>query len=388
MTIQRESTRTHADQRRLRLAVVGAGHLGRIHARLLADQADVELVAVVDPIAAAREQVAAAAHSQPVADYRDLINGSGDACRVDGVIIATPTMHHREVASDFLHAGVAVLVEKPIATTLAEADDLVAIADSRGAILQVGHIERFNPALTAALPHLQSPRFIEATRSGSFTFRSTDVGVVLDLMIHDIDIALSLANSEIVRIEAVGCSVVTRHEDVAHAWIEFASGCVAQLAASRVGPAVVRRSTVWSSSGCAIIDYGGRSASAMTPSEALRRREFDVDALNMEERADWKDRFAAAHLPVTPVEVSDRNAMVDEQRDFIAAIRTGVTPRVDGRQGRDVLAVALQIVDAIERRSVGRQPQGEDFEPKILHAPQWRPTAHPVDARPHRREAG
>ncbi len=213
---------------RLRCAVVGAGYLGRFHAQKYAGLAQCELVGIADPEAAARERIGAELGVATHADYRDLLG------RVDAVSVATPTTLHHAVARDFLRAGAHVLVEKPIAATAAEARELIAIAGERGRVLQVGHLERFNPVIVAAARELSGPRFIESNRLAPFKARGTDVSVVLDLMIHDIGIVLALVQSPIRKIDSVGISVLSKTEDIANARIEFESGCVANLTASRM----------------------------------------------------------------------------------------------------------------------------------------------------------
>src|SRR6478609_7887582 len=174
----------------LRVAVIGAGHLGRIHARLAAGLEEIELVAVADPVEAARESVAQEAKTRAVADYRELI---GD---IDAAIIATPTTYHHAVGMELLGCGLPLLIEKPLAVTAQQASDLVTLARQKNVALQVGHVERFNPALTAVATDVRDPKYIEAVRTSGYTFRSTDIGVVMDMMIHDLDIVLSLAKSE------------------------------------------------------------------------------------------------------------------------------------------------------------------------------------------------
>jgi len=215
----------------LRLAVIGAGRLGGFHAQKAAANPDVELVAVVDPVPAARNRVAAECHTRALADYRGLVGA------IDAAIVAAPTRLHHRIGMDLAGEGVHLLVEKPLCSRLAEAEELVERAEKQGVVLQVGHVERFNPAFAAAAPYLVEPKYIEAVRASGFTFRSTDVGVVLDLMIHDIDLVLSLVGSPVQRVEAMGVSVLGGHEDAANARIQFASGCVATLSASRVSRA-------------------------------------------------------------------------------------------------------------------------------------------------------
>ena len=360
----------------LRLAVIGAGHLGRIHARLLSQMPDLVLVGIADPVSAAREQVAADCGSVPYADYRELLG------RVDAAVVATPTRFHRDVALDFLNQGTPLLVEKPIAASVSEADELVDAARRHGTILQVGHIERFNPAFTAAIAHIRRPQYIEAVRASGFTGRSTDIGVVHDLMIHDIDLVLSLVESPLVRVDAIAVPILGQKEDAAQARLEFADGCVANLSASRVSfsEAPNRRMHLWSAEGFAEIDFGKRGVKIVTPCEAVRSGEFDYNALPAEEKSGFKDRVFADILKLQPVEFEARNALADELRDFVDAIRAGTQPRVTGQQGRDALAVAEAVLNSAQTHRWEVRAKA----PPILRGPHWN---LPQPSRPIRREA-
>src|SRR5436309_4439560 len=219
----------------LRVAVIGVGHLGRHHARLLAALPDVTLAAVVDTNTARADEIAPRNGPQAAYDYRDVLG------RIDAVTLAVPTLIHHEIAVPFLEAGIPVLVEKPIARTLAEADVMISAALRAGVPLAVGHTERFNPAVAAARPMLTDPRFIEVHRLGAFPDRSLDIDVVFDLMIHDLDVLLSLVTSEVESIEAVGVPVLTGKVDIANARLRFANGCIANLTASRISRDRVRK---------------------------------------------------------------------------------------------------------------------------------------------------
>jgi predicted dehydrogenase len=370
---------------KLKLAVVGAGHLGRIHARLLGAMDDVELVGVADPVSAAREQVAADCHTKAFADHRELLS------RVDAAIIATPTRLHHAVALDFLRQGTPLLIEKPLASSVAEADELVEAAHRSGAILQVGHIERFNPAFTAVASRVPHPQYIEAVRAAGYTGRSIDIGVVYDLMIHDIDLTLSLVAAPVSRIQALGVAILGKHEDVAQARLEFANGCVAHLSASRVSYATApnRNMQIWSATGYASIDFGNRSASLVTPSQTVLDGQFDCETLSLEERSTLKERVFSELLKLEPLVVESRNALADEQRDFVDAVRTAAVPRVTGEAGREALAVAEGILGSIR----GHQWNGSAAgplrpllsPPPVLRGPHWPRT---TETRPLRREAG
>jgi predicted dehydrogenase len=217
---------------------------------------------------------------------------------------------------------------------------------------------------------------MEAVRAAGFTFRSIDIGVVLDLMIHDLDLVMALAASPVKEIRAMGLAIVGRHEDVANARIEFENGCVANLSASRISPVMSRRMQVWAHHAYAAIDFGNRAASVIRASEAILRREIDVNAMNDEARIRLKDQLTVDHLPLEPLEVENRNAMQDEQRDFIDSVRQGSQPKVTGEAGRDVVAVAEQILDQIASHRWNGQvdgPVGPLATPPlpILRGPHW-----------------
>jgi predicted dehydrogenase len=357
---------------KLRVAVVGAGRLGGFHAQKLAARNDVELLAVVDPLAANRERVAAQCHTEPFADYAGLLD------LLDAAVIATPTVLHHQIARDFLLSSVHLLVEKPLAATRAEADELAAIARRKGVVLQVGHVERFNPAFSAAAAEISQPKYIEAVRTSGFTFRSTDIGVVLDVMIHDIDLVLSLVRSPLRKINALGLSVLGGHEDVANVRLEFECGCVATLSASRVSYEQERRMQVWSADGFAAIDFKSLTATLVRPSEALLRRQFDVDALTPPQVDHYRQHFAEEHLPQRQLSFQAVDALCLEQDDFLASIREHRQPRVNGEAGRDALAVAEQILARIDAHRWDAAPDGLAGPlalPRrhILSAPQFAP---------------
>ena len=356
---------------KLRLAVIGVGHLGKIHARLLRQVEGAELVGVVDPSPEARAAVAAEFMVPACADHRSLIG------QIDAAIIATPSRLHHGVAHDLLTRGVNVFVEKPMTLNIGDADDLIAEAESRRLILQVGHVERFNPALTAAAPHLAEPKYIDAVRSGPFTCRSTDIGVVLDLMIHDIDVALSLVDDELTSVQALGAAVIGPNEDWAQARLTFAGGCVANLSASRVAWQSQRSMHVVCSGTIAQIDFGARKTQVMRPAEKLLAGDFDVNCLSPEERTHLKDHLFTDYLPLTDLAVAESNALLEEQREFIAAIRGEASVRVSGRDGRRALDVAERILadiaahrwDGISTGAIGPRFETRDA---VLRGPHWK----------------
>jgi predicted dehydrogenase len=326
---------------RLRLAVVGVGHLGRIHARLAAGVPEIELVAVVDERREAREAVAAEHGCRAVGDFRELVG------EVDAAVVATPTFTHCDVAGELIRGGVHVLVEKPIAPNVQDADELVHLARKRHVVLQVGHVERFNPGLISVEAKLREPKYIEARRQSGYTFRSTDVGVVLDLMIHDIDVTLALVKSPVVQVDALGVSVMGDHEDMVSARLRFANGAVANLTASRTSYAPARTMQVFTPTSFASIDFATRRAMLVEPREDLLRRTLDVATFSEADRQGIRERMFETLLVKSEPAVVESNAIEQELIDFAAAIRTGREPRVTGADGRDAVAVAERVLECV-----------------------------------------
>ncbi len=303
---------------KLRVGVVGVGHLGRHHARILSGLEDVQLVAVADITRERAEQVGAPLGARATSDFRDLLG------EVDAVSIAVPTQLHGDVAVPFLQRGIPVLVEKPLARTLPEADRMLAAARASRALLAVGHTERHNPAVRAASTVISDPRFIEVHRLGTFPERSLDIDVVFDLMIHDLDIVLSLLHSELESIDAVGVPVLTDQVDIANARLRFANGCIANLTASRISRERVRKIRFFQPDAYVSIDYAEQEC------EVYRLVRGDGPRPNIEGG---------------PIAVVHEEPLRREMIDFIAAARTGAEPAVTGEQGRRALVVATQIVE-------------------------------------------
>jgi predicted dehydrogenase len=373
--------------KKLRLAVVGAGRLGGFHAQKLAALSSVELVAVADPLAARASALAAACHTRAVADAGEL------AGQVDAVVIAAPTCRHHDLGLSFLRRGVHVLLEKPLAATADEADDLVEAAHRAGVVLQVGHVERFNPAFLAlsdpgSPQSVFAPKYIEAVRCAPFSFRSTDVGVVLDLMIHDLDLVLSLVRSRVRRVDALGVSVLGGHEDVANVRLEFQSGCVVSLSASRVSYDQARRMQVWSARSMAAIDFSARTTTTIRPSETLLRRRFDLQGLSPEQVEHYgKTGLLEEHLPRETRQFPAVDALALELDDFVDSIRNGHPPRVTGDQGRDAVALAEEILVDIDRHVWDSSSDGP-VGPHALPRPRIIPAPHFQVAPAPRKEAG
>lgn len=328
---------------RPRIAVIGTGHLGRIHARLLKTIEQIDVVGVADPLAEARTRAEADLGLATFAHHYELIG------RIDAAIVATPTPLHHHVALDLLRSGIHCLVEKPICLTTAEADDLIAAARSQKLVLQVGHVERFNPAFAAAATPAE-PRYIEARRTGPYSFRSTDVSVVLDLMIHDIDLALSLAGGALVDVQGSGVAVIGPHDDVAEARLTFAGGLVANLFASRASPKPERTLAILGDEKHVSYDLTNRSAQVMRISERVRSGELETDRLSSAEQEQLRKSLFSELLPVETLTASESNAILEEQRDFLAGVQNGRPVRVPGEAGREALAVAEQIMACIAER--------------------------------------
>lgn len=371
--------------KRLRLAVVGAGRLGGFHAQKLAAKHDVELVAVVDPVDEPRDLLARQCRTLSLSDHRQLLS------QVDAAVIAAPTRLHHRLGMEFITSGVHLLIEKPLSATLDQADELVEAAKRAGVVLQVGHVERFNPALAAASPYVRNPKYIEAVRAGGFTFRSTDIGVVLDLMIHDLDLVLWMVRSPLRSVEALGISVLGGHEDVANARLHFESGCVATLSASRVSHEAVRRMQIWAPRAMADVDFASRVTKVIRPSEALLTRRFDVESLSPEQVQHHKLHLFEEHLFQEELESDPVDALSLELDDFLDSIRSLRSPRVTGEHGRDAIAVAEQILSKISSHSWDDATGGPvgplaTPRPSIIPAPHWHlaPRRSPAE----RKEAG
>jgi len=327
---------------RLRIGVVGVGHLGRHHARILAAMPGVDLVGVVDVSAARAGTVAARCATAALDDYRRLVDS------VDAVTIAVPTTAHREVAAAFLARGIATLVEKPMTRTVAEAEELIALARATGAVLQVGHIERFNPALRALEAMPIRPRYISAERLSTHSFRSTDIGVVLDLMIHDLDLILTLIAAPVHSVQAVGLSLFGAHEDLAHAWIEFDDGSVANLAASRASYSPVRKMRLWGAEGYASLDFAAGRVTRVRPSEHLRRGRLDLDGVDPTQPAAIKEHLFGKVLRVDHLEGQPGEPLALELENFVRAARGLERPRVSGEDALRALRLADQVLRSLE----------------------------------------
>lgn len=309
---------------KLRVGVVGVGYLGSFHAEKYARMADVELVGVVDTDPERALRVSAALGVAGFTDQHRLFGA------VDAVSIAVPTADHFQVGRAFLEHGVDVLIEKPITTGLDEADELIGLAESRGRILQVGHLERFNPVVAALQDVLDEPQFIESQRLSVFKNRCTDVSVVLDLMIHDIDIITNLVPSAVRSVRAVGAPVVTPQVDIANARLEFQNGCVANVTASRVSLKNERSIRLFQKDAYVCVDFIKRDISILRQ-RACRTAEAEPPAAEVHERT-----------------FTEGDALDDEIRAFVRSVATREEPLVSGRSGRKALEIALNIMEQID----------------------------------------
>ena len=322
--------------RKIKAAVIGVGYLGRFHAQKYAQAPQCELVGVVDARQEAREAVAAEVGARPIPDHRELLGG------VEAVSVVTPTPAHFAIARDFLEAGAHVLVEKPITETPREAAELIELAARRGRILQVGHLERFNSAILAAEPHLREPRFVECHRLAPYRERGTDVNVVLDLMIHDIDIVQTIVGAPVKTIDAVGTPVFSEDIDIANARITFANGCVVNATASRVSLKTERKMRIFEDDAYLSLDLQQKILTVI-------RKRGPGDP--------------AGPLPVTIEEQSldPGDALKAEIDSFLACIRDGRSPVVTGEAGLMALETAMRVTEQVrkslaERRRMGAKP--------------------------------
>ena len=307
----------------LRAGVVGVGLHGERHARILSSMDGVVLAGVADINAERARAVADTYGTTAFADAAELLD------KVDAVIIAVPTVSHVDIALPFLARRIGVLVEKPIAVSVGDADRLIAAAEASGATLATGHTERFNPAVTAARPLISNPRFIEVHRLGTFPERSLDIDVIFDLMIHDLDVLLAVVVSPVVSVEAVGVAVLTPNADIANARIRFASGCIANLTASRISRDRTRKIRFFQHNTYISVDYAAKELEVYT---------LVPPGPETQGAAPARPVIKGGKLPVADVE-----PLRVELEDFADAVRHRRTPQVSGRAGRDALAVATEI---------------------------------------------
>lgn len=312
------------DMSKLRVGVVGVGYLGRFHAEKYARMRDVDLVGVVDINTAQARETAQKWSTHAYEHYEDLFG------KVDAVSIVVPTSDHFTVSRAFLERDVDVLIEKPMTTKLEDADRLIGIAESRGLIIQVGHLERFNPAVVAVKQFIKKPMFIESHRLSLFKPRCTDVSVVLDLMIHDIDLILNFVKSEVKQVSAAGVSVISGHVDIANARLEFTSGCVANVTASRISTRNERKIRLFQKEGYITVDFAGREITVIGKNG--NREDSPVPGMGINRMC-----------------FTQGDALDDELKSFVECVQKRQAPEVNGPVGRDALKTALSIMEQIRK---------------------------------------
>ncbi len=326
------------------VAVIGVGHMGRHHARLYHELPAARLVAVVDSNLARAEEYAAKYQAAALASIDELPDS------VRAASVAVPTIYHVDIAENLLRRGIAVLVEKPLAESVEQCERLLAVARQTGVTLSVGHTERFNPVVRAIERLHITPRYVESQRISPFRFRSADIGVVADMMIHDIDIILHLVRSQPVRVDAIGVSVLARHEDVANARVVFANGVVANLAASRLALKTDRRLRVFSETAYLSLDYQRKSGIVI-------QRDANLDILALAREAKLEDLSQMADMDfgklvkVEPLVVDDVEPLRAELEAFLHSVQTGTPPPVSGEDGAAAVRLAAEITAAINQNA-------------------------------------
>lgn len=352
MTTSNPVSRSHSHTPR-RIAVVGGGHLGTIHARLVQQLSDAELVSIVEPSLARANELANDFTCEIETDFERFLKTT----TADGVVLAAPTTLHHDLGVRLLDRGIHCLIEKPLAPNVSECEQLVAAASRNNCVLQVGHVERFNPVWTALKHRLddygpgRGPQFIDATREGPLTFRSMDAGVVLDLMIHDIDLVLSIVDSTVVSVRAIGFKWTGETEDVAQARITFANGTVARFSASRVATSPQRRMRIFGREWYANVDFAERNCTVVN---APIQKDWQSRKYTVDERNQLMHSLFDQVLPKEELEIPDGNPILCELSDFVSAIQEGRSPIVTGEAGLAAVDIAQQVIQTIDSRAPTR----------------------------------
>jgi predicted dehydrogenase len=343
-----------ASQELLRVAVIGVGALGRHHARILSEMEGVDLVAVADVHHEQAAQVAEAYGCEWTHDYRTLLG------KVDAVSVVVPTFLHRQVVEAFLCRSVPVLVEKPLAADVVDGAVLVRLAREHGVPLQVGHIERFNPAFQHVAEWTAEPKYVRCERISPYAFRSMDIGVVHDLMIHDIELVLALTGEMPVRVEAFGVSLVGGQEDCAQARLYFEQGGIADITVSRVSPLFRRSLQCWSERGCIAADLQTREVIRYSPGMPMLSGELPFELARDGEAgiADLKEQMFGTFIETERWQGSDADALTAELRSFVDCVRTGRSPLVSGVEGLEALRVAEQVLRSLSVHQWDGRPDG------------------------------
>jgi predicted dehydrogenase len=329
---------------KIRAAVIGAGHMGQHHVRIYSELPQVDLVGVVDANAARASEMAEKFKTKPFTRIEDILD------KIDIASIAVPTIHHLAAAEPLIRAGKAVLIEKPLAPNSEEGRKILQLARDHHVTVQVGHTERFNPVVRAMRRLEITPRFIETHRISPFTFRSADIGVVLDMMIHDIDIVLSLVGQMPQTVDAVGVAVLGKYEDIANARLTFPSGCVANLTASRLALKTERKIHVFSNQAYLSLDYQRKSGIAI-------KKDANADILKMAQEKKIEDLAQLANndysklVKVEPIMITDEEPLRAELESFITAVTTSSEPEVSAQAGLNAVETAERIVQSISERN-------------------------------------
>ncbi len=329
---------------RVKTAVIGVGHLGRHHARVLKELPSAELVAVVDTDPERAAEYAEKFHCEALTDYTQL------AGRIDAASIVVPTKYHYDVASWCFENGIHALVEKPMAYTLEECHKLNELAAKTKRILQIGHIERFNPALSSIRSAIDSVAFIESDRLSPYPFRSTDVGVIMDVMIHDLDIILSIVGSEVEDIRAVCTPVLSkRHEDIASVRLTFKNGTVANITASRISDKSVRKMRIFCADRYLNLDFAGKQAWIYSKTPKLDEEDFHVENVDVSGIDDLMQFVFNDLIRVEQVVIGEEEPLKEELKHFIHAVQTGERPQVGGEEGLAAIQLAHDIINAARK---------------------------------------
>ncbi|WP_417851578.1 Gfo/Idh/MocA family oxidoreductase [Thalassoglobus sp.] len=346
----------------LKLAVVGVGALGRHHARILSEMEGVELVAVAEPNEKQGLAVAEACGCDWTNDYRTLLKS------VDAVSVVVPTFLHRKVGEAFLSNSVPVLMEKPLTSKVEDGEVLVRLAQEHGIPLQVGHIERFNPGFQQLADWTSEPKYLRTERVSPYAFRSMDIGVVHDLMIHDIELCLSLTQEMPSRVEAFGVSLVGGHEDVVQARLSFPNGCIADLTVNRVTPQPARTIQCWSDAGCAIADLTARTVQTFSPSEMMQAGQlpFELAQAGIQSVDDLKPQVFGGFIDRHQFQATDTDALTAELSSFVDCVRNRHQPVVSGAHGLAALRVAQHVLECVEAHQWDGVPDGRTGAKALL----------------------
>lgn len=307
---------------KMKTAVIGVGSLGQHHARIMATDPLSELIGIIDSDDKRREKIASLHKAPHYPDYHAVMGN------IQAAVIAVPTPAHYSIAKELLNASIHCFVEKPFTSTVEEAEELITLAMEKNVVLQVGHVERFNPAITAAIPYVTQPRFVEVNRLGPYDPRTSHIGVILDLMIHDLDIVTSLVRDTVVSVEAHGAKVLSDHEDIVKVRLKFAKGCVADLSASRVSLEKYRKIRIFQPDSYLSVDYAGKSLKIYKKKTPIVKSLLDIEVIKPK--------------------LKDAEPLYQELDHFLTCVKEGKKPLVSGEHGRDALELAFEVLKNIQ----------------------------------------